>query len=74
MLGCWVWARLLGHMVPSPGLAGCYRGFHPQLAEDRALWVSRLFLGCLGSSPKWKKATGEKMPPKVEEKQQQFEP
>lgn len=38
----WVWARLPGHTVPSPGLAGLarLRGFHPQLAEDRALWVS----------------------------------
>lgn len=30
----WVWARLPGHTVPSPGLAGL-RGFHPLLAEDR---------------------------------------
>uniref|UniRef100_A0A4X1UE55 TSC22 domain family member 4 n=1 Tax=Sus scrofa TaxID=9823 RepID=A0A4X1UE55_PIG len=35
----WVWARLPGHTVPSPGLAGL-RGLHPQLAEDEAQWVS----------------------------------
>lgn len=31
----WVWARLPGHTVPSPGLASLC-GFHPQLAEDGA--------------------------------------
>lgn len=36
----WVWARLPGHTVPSPGLASLC-GFHPQLAEDGALRVSR---------------------------------
>lgn len=45
----WVWARLSGHTVPSPGLAGCLCGFHPQLAEDWALWVSRP----LPNSPSW---------------------
>lgn len=47
---CWVWARLPRHTVPSPGLAGL-RGFHPQLAEDRALWVSRPLPNSLGWAP-----------------------
>lgn len=46
----WVWARLPGHTVPSPGLAGSLRGFHPQLAEDLALWVSRPLPNSLGSA------------------------
>lgn len=46
----WVWARLPGHTVPSPGLAGL-RGLHPQLAEDGALWVSRPLPDSLGSGP-----------------------
>ncbi|XP_031288445.1 sperm acrosome developmental regulator isoform X1 [Camelus dromedarius] len=50
----WVWARLPGHTVPSPGLASL-RGFHPQLAEDGALWVSSPLLDSLGLAPRQKR-------------------
>lgn len=46
----WVWARLPGHTVPWPGLASLC-GFHPQLAEDGALRVSRPLPGSLSWAP-----------------------
>lgn len=50
---CWVWARLPGHTMPSPGLASL-RGLHPQLADAGALRVSRPLPDSLSSRPRRK--------------------